>query len=92
MRIFIIILLCVLLMSCAMENKTTLRPTIYYKDWCGTCGNKGFIDCNTCWSGKTIGDLKCYKCGGAGRIICPDCLNKRNIQGEEKRVKQKLRR
>jgi hypothetical protein len=59
----------------------------YHKEYCGSCGGEGDIDCNECSSGLVTcencdgsGVEECAECGGNGAVTedgetftCPDC-------------------
>ena len=45
-----------LLSSCASIDRTPILVEHRYKDWCQTCANKGFIECDNCWHGKMLDD------------------------------------
>ena len=81
-----IIVLCLLCGCSAVEIKEQ-QPTTktYYKSWCSTCGNKGWVDCDICYNGKMVhSDYKCWKCNGMGKLKCPTCFGTCNSNGEWK--------
>jgi len=77
--IFIIVLL---FSSCASVNKDIVKPPIYFKNWCVTCGNKAWIPCDNCWNGKMLDGSICPKCNGRGKLLCPECFGKCNPNAE----------
>ena len=84
----IIYLLLIFLSGCATMNKPEAPAITHYRDWCSTCGNKGFIECDICYHGIMVqSNHKCWKCKGLGLLECPECKGQSNPNGEWKSVR-----